>query len=151
MRLLPDSLLGRLVLVFVAGLASTIALLVMVQTPERELANFRICAGRAAHRLADFLKLTDQLPVASRETLAEVAQARGVRMSFAAQPPASGSPEPGSYQALFREVMLDDLRRDRPVAIYVQPVEQVTPSRDRRRRSTVSISKWKRRWPTGPG
>jgi signal transduction histidine kinase len=126
MRLLPDSLLGRLVLVFVAGLASTIALLVMVQTPERELANFRICAGRAAHRLADFLKLTDQLPVASRETLAEVAQARGVRMSFAAQPPSSGSPEPASYQALFREVMLDDLRRDRPLATYVQPVEHVT-------------------------
>jgi signal transduction histidine kinase len=126
MRLLPDSLLGRLVLVFVAGLASTIVLLVMVQTPERELANFRICAGRAAHRLADFLKLTDQLPVASRETLAEVAQARGVRMSFAAQPGSSVSPEPGSYQALFREVMLDDLRRDRPLATYAQPVEQVT-------------------------
>jgi signal transduction histidine kinase len=131
MRLLPDSLLGRLVLVFVAGLASTIALLVMVQTPERELANFRICAGRAAHRLADFLKLTDQLPVASRETLAEVAQARGVRMSFATQPPASASPEPGSDQALFREVMLDDLRRDRPLATFVQPVEKVTSEQGR--------------------
>jgi len=80
----------------------------------------------SAYDRACGFRLTDQLPVASRETLAEVGQARGVRMSFAAQPVSSGPPEPGSYQALFREVMLDDLRRDRPLATYVQPVEHVT-------------------------
>jgi signal transduction histidine kinase len=124
---LPNSLLGRLVLIFVAGLATTLALLLTAQAPERELANFRICAGRAAHRLTDFLKLTEQLPAASRDTLAEVAKARGVQMSFAPQPPPAGAPEPGSYQALFRETMLDDLHRDRPVATYVQPLEYVAP------------------------
>src|SRR5262249_22210477 len=36
-----------------------------------------------------------------------------------------GIPEPGSYQALFREAMLDDLHRDRPIAVYVQPLERV--------------------------
>jgi signal transduction histidine kinase len=127
MRLLPNSLLGRLVLIFVAGLTATLVLMLIAQTPDRELANFRICAGRAAHRLADFLKLTDQLPVASRDKLAEVAQARGVRMSFAAQPAVASVPEAGSYQALFREVMLDDLRRDRPIAADVKPLEHIAP------------------------
>jgi signal transduction histidine kinase len=127
MTLLPNSLLGRLVLVFVAGVTCTLGLMLIAQTPDRELANFRVCAGRAAHRLTDFLKLTDQLPVASRDKLAEVAQARGVRMSFAAQPPAASAPEAGSYPALFREAMLDDLRRDRPIAVDVKPLDHVRP------------------------
>jgi signal transduction histidine kinase len=123
--LLPNSLLGRLVLIFVAGLCVTVGLMLIAQTPERELANFRICAGRAAHRLADFLKLSDQLPVASRDTLMQVAQERGVRMSIAAPAPAPSSTEPGSYPALFRDVMLDDLRRDRPLSVSVQPLDYV--------------------------
>jgi signal transduction histidine kinase len=125
MRLLPNSLLGRLVLIFVAGLSATVALMLIAQTPERELANFRICAGRAAHRLTDFLKLTDQLPVGSRDKLVQVAQARGVRMNFTAQPPAAAPPEAGSYLALFREVMLEDLRRDRPIVASVRPLDRV--------------------------
>src|SRR5262245_9236864 len=120
---LPNSLLGRLVLVFIAGMTSTLALMLIAQTPDRDAANFRICAGRAAHRLTDFLKLTDQLPVASRDKLAQVAQARGVRISFSAQPPIQGAPEAGGYLALFREVMLDDLRRDRPITVDVKPVD----------------------------
>ncbi len=127
MRLLPNSLLGRLVLIFVAGLSCTLALMLIAQTPDRELANFRICAGRAAHRLADFVRLTEQLPVTSRDKLAEVAQARGVRMSFAAQPPLTNAPESGSYAALFREVMLDDLHRDRPITTEVKPLDYVRP------------------------
>lgn len=125
MRLLPNSLLGRLVLVFVVGVTCTLGLMLIAQTPDRELANFRVCAGRAAHRLTDFLKLTDQLPVASRDKLAQVAQARGVRMSFAAQPAVASAPEAGSYPALFREAMLDDLRRDRPIAVDVKPLDHV--------------------------
>src|SRR5689334_6561498 len=134
MPLLPNSLLGRLVLIFVAGLCVTVGLMLIAQTPERELANFRICAGRAAHRLADFLKLSDQLPVASRDTLIQVAQERGVRMSIATAAPAATAVEPGSYPALFREVMLEDLRRDRPVAVSVQPLDHIAagPGRSER-------------------
>src|SRR3954468_8801670 len=127
MRLLPNSLLGRLVLIFVAGLTSTLALVLLSQAPDRELAKFRICAGRAAHRLTDFLKLSDQLPAGSRDKLMEVAQARGVHMTFAEQPATARAPEAGSYPALFREVMLDDLRHDRPIAAAVKPVEHVAP------------------------
>jgi len=128
MRILPNSLLGRLVLIFVAGVTCTLGLMLIAQTPDRELANFRVCAGRAAHRLTDFLRLTDQLPVASRDKLVEVAQARGVRMSFATQPPvAANTEEPGSYPALFREVMLEDLRHDRPIAVDVKSLDHVRP------------------------
>jgi len=96
--MLPNSLLGRLVLIFVAGVTCTLGLMLIAQTPDRELANFRVCAGRAAHRLTDFLRLTDQLPVASRDKLVEVAQARGVRMSFATQPPVASNAECGAGQ-----------------------------------------------------
>lgn len=127
MRLLPDSLLGRLVLIFVTGLTVTLGAMLIAQSPDRDLANFRICAGRAAHRLADFLKVADQLPVGSRDKLMQVAQERGVRMTFTGQRPAPVPPEPGSYPALFREVMLEDLRRDRPVLTGVKALEHVAP------------------------
>ena len=58
------------------------------QLPDREAFIFRICAGRAAHRLADFVKLADQLPAASREKLTEVAQARACAHVLHASHPA---------------------------------------------------------------
>ena len=64
MTLLRAPCSARLVLTFVSGLIvdQVLVTLVGADVPEREAFVFRISAERAAHRLADLLKLMDQLP-----------------------------------------------------------------------------------------
>jgi signal transduction histidine kinase len=125
MRLRPDSLLARLVLTFVLGMALTMLVTLWVQLPEREAFVFRISALRASYRLADMLKLMDQLPSAGREKLAAIAAARRVDTTLDASP-SSVAPEPGSSAAVFRDLLVEDLGRDWPIAVEVSPV-QVPP------------------------
>jgi hypothetical protein len=90
MRLRPDSLFARLVLTFVLGMALTMLVTLWVQFPEREAFVFRISAVRAAYRLADMLKLMDQLPSGSREKLAAIAAARRVDTTLGVPPRRAG-------------------------------------------------------------
>jgi hypothetical protein len=124
-RLIPDSLLGRVMLIFIAGFSITVIAMLLAQLPEREAANLRISAGRAAHRLTDFLKLTDQLPAANRNALAEVARARGVQIEFTGRPAADTVRFDPADIALFHELLLDNLGRDRSVVVAVKPVEKI--------------------------
>jgi signal transduction histidine kinase len=125
MRLRLDSLLARLVLTFVLGMALTMLVTLWVQLPEREAFVFRISALRASYRLADMLKLMDQLPSAGREKLAAIAAARRVDTTLDASP-SSVAPEPGSSAAVFHDLLVEDLGRDWPIAVEVSPV-QVPP------------------------
>jgi len=126
MRLPPDSLLARLVLTFVLGMALTMLVTLWVQLPEREAFVFRISALRASYRLADMLKLMDQLPSAGREKLAAIAAARRVDTTLDASPSSVAPPEPGSSAAVFHDLLVEDLGRDWPIAVEVLPV-QVPP------------------------
>jgi hypothetical protein len=103
MQLLPKSLFGRLVLTFVSALAVTMLVSLSAQMPEREAFVFRISSEGAAHRLADQLKLMDQLPDAGREQLAEIAARRATPRDPGREPPEVAVPEPGSKAAAFRD------------------------------------------------
>jgi len=127
MRLLPDSPLARLVLVFLGGMTLTSVVILWAQMPEREALAFRISAGRAAHRLADYVKLADQLPAANRDRLAEVASTRGVRMRLLSGPSHSAVPEPGSDAAVFRDILRETLARDWPLTVSAGPAEDIPP------------------------
>ncbi len=126
MRLRPDSLFARLVLTFVLGMALTMLVTLWVQLPEREAFAFRISALRAAYRLADMLKLMDQLPSGSREKLAAIAATRRVDTTLDVAPPTARAREPGSSAAVFHDLLLEDLGRDWPVVVEVSPA-QVLP------------------------
>ena len=126
MRLRPDSLFARLVLTFVLGMALTMLVTLWVQLPDREAFVFRISALRAAYRLADMLKLMDQLPSSSREKLAAIAVARRVDTTLGVPPPAAATLEPGSSAAVFHDLLLEDLGRDWPIVVEVSPA-QVLP------------------------
>ena len=126
MRLRPDSLFARLLLTFVLGMALTMVVTLWVQYPEREAFVFRVSALRAAYRLADMLKLMDELPSGSREKLAAIAAARRVDTILGAPPPTAASLEPGSSAAVFHDLLVEDLTRDWPVVVEVSPA-QVPP------------------------
>ena len=123
MSLLPDSLFARLVLTFVLGMALTMLVTLWVQLPDREAFVFRISASRAAYRLADTLKLMDQLPSAGREKLAEIAARRRVATTLGVSPPGPSTLEPGSSAAVFHDVLIEVLGRDWPVVVEVSPAQ----------------------------
>jgi signal transduction histidine kinase len=122
-----DSLFGRLALIFVSGLAITLGILFWVHLPEREAFVFRVSAGRAAHRLTDFVKMADQLPLDSREKLSQVARSQAVRMSFTGGALSVSAPGPGSRADVFRHLLLEDLGREALVAVAVTPVNNIAP------------------------
>jgi len=115
-----------LLLTFVLGMALTMVVTLWVQYPEREAFVFRVSALRAAYRLADMLKLMDELPSGSREKLAAIAAARRVDTILGAPPPTAASLEPGSSAAVFHDLLVEDLTRDWPVVVEVSPA-QVPP------------------------
>jgi signal transduction histidine kinase len=120
---LADSLFARLVLMFVVGLLVTMAVVFLVQQPEREASAFRISTSGSAYRIADVVKLMNQLPPADRPRLAGILAARGVRATLDAPPPVLGLEEPGSYAALFRALLFERLGREQPVAVQVAPAQ----------------------------
>jgi hypothetical protein len=138
MTLLPRSLFGRLVLTFVGGLAITVLVTLSVQMPEREAFVFRVSTEGAAHWLADQLKLLDQLPAAGRERLAEIAARRNTHLTFGVEPPDTTAPEPGSNAAAFRDLLLEDLGRQWPVAVEVSQA-QLPPSGLNRAMATANV------------
>jgi HAMP domain-containing protein len=115
-----------LLLTFVLGMALTMVVTLWVQYPEREAFVFRVSALRAAYRLADMLKLMDELPSGSREKLATIAAARRVDTILGAPPPTAASLEPGSSAAVFHDLLVEDLSRDWPIVVEVSPA-QVPP------------------------
>jgi hypothetical protein len=121
MRVRPDSLFARLVLTLVLGMALTMVVTLWVQFPERETFVFRVSALRAAYRLADMLKLMDQLPSGSREKLAAIAAARRVETTVGVPPPGTVSLEPSSNAAVFHDVLVEDLGRNWPIVVEVSP------------------------------
>lgn len=126
MRPRLDSLFARLVLTFVLGMALTMVVTLWVQVPEREAFVFRVSALRAAYRLADMLKLMDQLPSGSREKLAAIAAERRVDTLVGVPAPGTAVLEPGSNAAVFHDVLVEDLGRDWPIVVEVSPA-QVAP------------------------
>ncbi|HTS52997.1 MAG TPA: ATP-binding protein [Burkholderiales bacterium] len=119
-----DSLFARLVLTFVLGMTLTMCVTLLIQFPEREANVFRISALRAAYRVADVLKLMDQLPGAGREQLAAIAAGRGVHTTLGVPPGDAGATEAGSSAAVFHDFLLEDLGRDWKIALVeVSPVQ----------------------------
>jgi signal transduction histidine kinase len=120
---LTDSLFARLVLIFVGGLVVTMAAVFLLQEPERDAFAFRISASGSAYRIADVMKLLNQLPPGDRPRLAEIVTARSMRTTLAVPAPGLGGEEPGSFAAAFRALLSESLGRDQPAAVRVAPTQ----------------------------
>ena len=127
MRFVPDTLLARLVMIFLGGFVVTFVVMLTVQLPDRETSIFRITAGRAAHRIADFVQLADRLPSSDRATLAEVANARGIRMEFRNTGSTVGPADPPANAVVFREVLLEVVGDKTPVKVAVERSDAIPP------------------------
>jgi signal transduction histidine kinase len=119
----PDSLFARLVLMFVSGLVLTMVVVFLLQEPEREAFAFRISTSGSAYRIADVVKLLNQLPPADRPRLAGIVTARGMRTTLGAPAPEIGGEEPGSFASAFRALLSESLGRDLPAAVQVVPAQ----------------------------
>jgi signal transduction histidine kinase len=98
-----------------------------VHLPEREAVVFRLSAARAAHRLTDFIKMADRLPMDSRQSLIDVAGSQAVRLTFTNAPLAVGEPSPGSHAAGFIDLLREDLGQEPVLAVTVMPVSNLPP------------------------
>jgi signal transduction histidine kinase len=119
LRGVTDSLFGRLVLTFVGGLLLAMAIVFLLQEPEREAFVFRISTSGSAYRIADVVKLMNQLPGADRPRLADIVTARGMRTTLGVPAPGPGGEEPGSFAGIFRALLSESLGKEQPAVVDV--------------------------------
>ncbi|PWT70213.1 MAG: two-component sensor histidine kinase [Proteobacteria bacterium] len=118
-RLRPNTLFARLVLTFTAGVLLTAVLTFLMQLPEREVFVFRISIYQAGHRIADLVKVLDQLSPEDRRRLARVAAGTNMRIAFQRKAPEAIKPEAGSLPAVLRDLVAEDLGKEWPLAVEV--------------------------------
>jgi signal transduction histidine kinase len=128
MRLLPRSLFGRLVLTFVGGVVLTMLVTMLVQWPEREAFTFRVSAVRPMQRVADMVKLMDQLPGERRADLRDLLARDGMGVELPAPVPALRGSEADSNAAVFRDMLNEALGQPRPMAVQVARAQLPPPA-----------------------
>ncbi len=106
MRVVPQSLFGRLVLVLLAGLVLAQLASVAINTTERDQLLFRAGGMQLAQRIADIAKLLDSLPPAERRRIAALFNAPPLAVSLDRPrlAPAAAS-EPDMHLSMFSTVL----------------------------------------------
>jgi signal transduction histidine kinase len=134
MRLLPRSLLGRLVLVLLGGLVLAQLVSFAIHMHERGELLAQASGMRSAQRIADIVKLLDTLTPAERRRIVQVFSAPPVAISLDGAPFAdeSEAAEGGARAALFGALLRRFLGDDRKVA--VKPGAAAVPPREGRKR-----------------
>jgi signal transduction histidine kinase len=123
MRLMPASLFGRLLLLFAGGVILTMLMTVMAQWPEREAFAFRVSAVRAVQRLADLVRLLEQLPAGARLQVASIMAGEGVQVQLPAPPPVSTVQEPESHPEVFRNMLNEALAQPHKMSVQVRQAQ----------------------------
>jgi len=107
MRLLPQSLFGRLVLVLLGGLAVAQLATAYINLSERGQVLYQAGGMRLAERIADIGKLLDSLPPVERRRVVAVFNTPALAISLDRLPMAAGgeSPETDMSLSMFRTVL----------------------------------------------
>jgi signal transduction histidine kinase len=130
-RLLPDSLIGQLVLVLVAGLIVSHAVGWWIYAIDREAAVREVGGLAVAQRIANLARLVDEAPPDWRERIVAAASDATFRLSLAPQPPgldtqADSGPVAEAIRAYLAERL--DLGRDgRSVLASAQTIDRDRP------------------------
>lgn len=128
MRLLPDSLFGRLALVLLAGLSSAQLLSAAILFQDRGLGVYGASGLQSAQRFGDIVRLLDTIPADQRPPFVHVLSSPNLRIAMADRPllePGEGEPEhalAGIFHALLRRY----LPEDRPFRVRVTEVAAQT-------------------------
>jgi signal transduction histidine kinase len=107
-RLLPDTLLGRLMLVLVAGLIVSHAVGWWIYAIDREATVREVGGFAVAQRIANLARLVEESPPDWRERIVAATSDAGFRLSLASQPPdfsqaADAGPVAAAIQAYLAE------------------------------------------------
>jgi signal transduction histidine kinase len=119
MRLLPQSLFGRLVLVLLGGLVLAQLATAYINLTERSQLLFRAGGVRLAERIADIGKLLDSMPLAERRKVVTVFNSAPLAISLD-QPLLAAGSEPQQTDmrlSMFTSVLRYALGPDMPAAI----------------------------------
>jgi signal transduction histidine kinase len=108
MRLVPQSLFGRLVLVLLGGLAIAQAATLYINLAERDQLLYRAGGMRLAQQISDIVKLLDSLPAAERRRVVAVFNAPPLVVSLDRRPV---EPVQADESADFRHAMFTTMLR----------------------------------------
>ncbi len=119
MKLLPQSLFGRLVVVMLGGLLLAQAVTAYINLSERGQLLYEAGGMRGAERIADIGKLLDSLPPGERRRVVEVFNAPPLMISLDRGPieTASEPPEPDMRLSMFSSFLRYTLGDQMPVKV----------------------------------
>ena len=124
MRLLPQSLFSRLILILLGGLILAQVLSLAVQLRERGELIYRSSGLRSAQRIADIVRLLEATDAAERHHIAAVFDAPPLQVALASARVALPAPEPENeaHTALFSAVLQSALGDATPVEVVVTAI-----------------------------
>jgi signal transduction histidine kinase len=117
MRLLPQSLFGRLMLVLASGLIVAQLLGAAINLIERDSALVRASGMQPAQRIADIVRLLDSLSPAERARIVSVLNVPPLVVSLDRVPATEGSASTGGPHAAMFSAVLRAALGDRPVRV----------------------------------
>lgn len=131
MRLLPQSLFGRALLVLAAGLLVAQTASLVLNLFDRGSSVYRLAAFQIAARIAQTARILNRLPPADRPKIAEVLDGRHLRVRLSAQPVsvAEGFDEHDRYETAFLESVQRQIGAAWPVSVLIssQPRSRRAP------------------------
>jgi signal transduction histidine kinase len=135
MRLLPQSLFGRLILVLSAGLVLAQLLSAAINLAERDSLLVRASGMQPAQRIADIVMLLDSLTPAERARIVGILNVPPLAVSLDRAPASDESAATGgAHAAMLSSVLRNLLGDDRPIRVLTSDAPlQWAPGAGRRR------------------
>lgn len=129
MRLLPQSLFGRLVLVLFGGLLVAQLLSAAINFAERDRLLFRATGMQSAQRIADVVNLLDPLSPKERSRIVSILNVPPQVVSLMSEPlPAGGGASEDPHPAMFTAILRSALGDEREIRVAAREVSAAGPS-----------------------
>jgi len=146
MRLLPQSLFGRLALILFGGLLVAQLLSAVINFAERDRLMFRASGMQSAQRIADIVKLLDSLNPVERQRIAGILSVPPLIVTLAQTPVVDSTNEAGSESAhmlMFSTVLRVALGNAREMRITQNesPATAWRPGYFRQRRAEIAAGR----------
>ena len=119
MRLLPQSLFGRLLLFLTGGLVVAQLLSAAILLQDREQALYHAIGGHVAQRIAAIVKLLDTLDETERQRLVTALDLPPTRLSLNLPWQTETAPDERYHTTLFRALLSRQLGPDRPFQLEI--------------------------------
>ena len=126
-RWLPQSLFSRLVLVLLAGLVLAQAAGLAIYWRDRDEFMQRAFGMRSVQRIADMIRLLDDMPVAERSRIIGVLNSPQLRISFDV-PPLVPAEQPGNQEEaqMFSSALRRSIGDERPLVVSITEAPFIT-------------------------